>query len=208
MNSPFFRILKKVLKRVKLRTLLLFAVLLSSNATAWFIYATKVENGVSARVVAWNVDFVTGENELLEYIKFDIDNIYPGMSPYSEKIEVTNSGEAAAILNYEIQNARILDNVYEVNDTTITSNSLLASLANDYPFKIRIGASSPQISPGEKAHFYMTVMWEYESNDDEADTYWGTKAYDFHEQYPDKESIELNLIISAVQVNETQDELN
>ena len=42
-------------------------------------------------------------------------------------------------------------------------------------------------------------MWEYESGNDEADTYWGTKAYDFHEQYKDKNSIELNLVISAVQ---------
>ena len=205
MNNTFLKVLKKVLKKAKLRTLLLLIILLSFNSTAWFIFATKVENGISAKVVAWNVAFVTGENELLEYINFDIDNIYPGMTEYTEKIEVTNNGESIAQLKYEIQDARILDSTYIVDDNVITSNSLLSSLSNDYPFKIRVGVSNDEIAPGEKAHFYVKVMWEYESGNDEADTYWGTKAYDFHEQYKDKNSIELNLVISAVQKNETSE---
>ena len=192
------KILQKVIKKTKLRTLLLLIILLSFNSTAWFIYATKVENGISAKVVAWNVSFITGEDELLEYINFNIDNIYPGMEPYTEKIAVTNNGETNAILKYEIDDARLLDLYYKV-DTSLSSNELLASLSNDYPFKIRVGVSNDEIAPGEKAHFYIKVMWEYESGDDEADTYWGTKAYDFHEQYKDKNSIELNLVISAVQ---------
>ena len=121
MNNTFLKVLKKVLKKAKLRTLLLLIILLSFNSTAWFIFATKVENGISAKVVAWNVAFVTGENELLEYINFDIDNIYPGMTEYTEKIEVTNNGESIAQLKYEIQEARILDSTYIVDDNVITS---------------------------------------------------------------------------------------
>lgn len=198
-DSILFQILIRVVKKTKLRTLLMLIILLSFNTTAWFIYATKVENGISAKIVAWNVSFLTGEDELLEYINFKIDNIYPGMQEYTEKIEVTNNGDASALLSYEIEDARILDSTYEVDGETITSISLLSSLANDYPFKIRIGVSKDLVAPGENAYFYVTVFWEYESGDDEADTYWGSKAYDFHDQNPDKESIELNLIISATQ---------
>jgi len=197
-DSILFQILTRVFKKSKLRTLLMLIILLSFNTTAWFIYATKVENGISAKIVAWNVSFVTGEEELLEYINFKIDSIYPGMEEYTEKIEVTNNGDTDAILAYEIENARILNNYYEVNNT-ISSNTLLASIANDYPFKIRVGVSKEKISPKEDAYFYVTVFWPYESGNDELDTYWGNQAYDFHKDNSDKESIELNLIISAKQ---------
>jgi len=198
-NSIFFEVIKRLFKKSKLRTLLFLIVLLSLNTTAWFIYATKVDSGIGAKIVAWNVAFVTGEDELLEYINFTIDNIYPGMEEYTEKIEVTNKGETDASLEYEIKSARILDSEYTVDDSAITSISLLSSLANDYPFKIKVGVSKDIISPGDEAYFYVTVYWDYESGNDEADSYWGNEAYDFHEVYPDKESIELDLVISAIQ---------
>lgn len=199
MNKKIIKTLARILKKTKLRTLLLLIILLSFNSTAWFIFATKVENGISAKIVAWNVAFVTGEDELLEYVNFNIDNIYPGMETYTEKIEVTNKGESKAKLSYEMESARILDSIYDVDDNTITSISLLTSLAHDYPFKIQIGVSEEEIMPSEKAYFYVTVSWNYESGNDEADTYWGNKAYDFYEKNGDKDSIELNLVISAIQ---------
>jgi len=197
-NSIFIQVLIRVFKKAKLRTFLMLIILLSFNSVAWFIYATKVENGISAKIVAWNVSFVTGEDELLEYINFKVDNIYPGMEEYTERIDVTNSGDTNASLKYEIENARILDNYYEVSDT-VTSPTLLNSLSNEYPFKIRIGVSKDIIAPNESAYFYVSVSWPYESGDDALDTYWGNEAYDFHEKNKDKESIELNLVISAVQ---------
>lgn len=198
-NSLFLEITKRLIKKTKIRTLLLLIVLLSLNATAWFIYATKVDTGIGAKIVAWNVSFVTGEDELLEYINFKIDNIYPGMEPYKQKIDVTNQGESEANLKYEIEKVRILENEYVVDELTITSDSLLYSLANDYPFKIKIGVSNNEIKPGEQAYFYVEVIWDFESGNDEQDSYWGNKAYDFYEANPDTESIELNLIVSAIQ---------
>lgn len=195
------QIFKRVIKKSKIRTLLLLVCLLSLNATAWFIYATKVDTGIGAKIVAWNVSFIAGEDELLEYINFKVDSIYPGMEPYVKKIEVTNKGEALANLFYEIDSIRILDTEYVVDKSTITSEELLYSLANDYPFKIIIGVSNDKITPGEKAYFFIEVTWDYESGDDEQDSYWGSKAYDFYEENSEKECLELNLIISAVQKN-------
>jgi len=198
-NSLFLEITKRLIKKTKIRTLLLLIVLLSLNATAWFIYATKVDTGIGAKIVAWNVSFVTGEDELIEYINFKIDNIYPGMEIYKQRIDVTNQGESDANLKYEIQNARILESEYSVDDETITSDSLLYSLENDYPFKIKVGVSNYDIKPGEQAYFYVEVIWDFESGNDEQDSYWGEQAYEFYKKNPDKESIELDLIISAVQ---------
>lgn len=203
-KSLFLEVVKRILKKTKLRTLFMLVVLLSLNATAWFIFATKVDSGIGAKIVAWNVAFVTGEDELLEYINFKIDNIYPGMEPYTQKIDVTNKGESVAKLEYEIESVRILENEYKVDDKTVTSISLLSSLLNDYPFKIKIGVSASEIAPNEHAYFYVTVHWEYESGNDEQDSYWGGKAYDFHELNPDLESIELDLVISAIQKNKEQ----
>ena len=109
-------IIIRIFKRTKIRTLILLVVLLSLNTTAWFIYATKVDSGIGAKIVAWNVAFVTGENELLEYVNFKIDNVYPGMEPYTKRIDVTNKGESNALLKYEIDSARILDSEYKVNN--------------------------------------------------------------------------------------------
>ena len=46
----FLEIIKRLLKKFKLRTLLMLAILLSCNTFAWFIYATKVSNNISAYV--------------------------------------------------------------------------------------------------------------------------------------------------------------
>ena len=48
-------VIKRVLKKVKLSTVLLLFFLLSTNVFAWFIYTTKVDSNITAHVKAWNV---------------------------------------------------------------------------------------------------------------------------------------------------------
>ena len=198
MNSVFVEVLKRIFKKAKIRTLLMLVMLLSFNSVAWFIYATKVDSGISAKIVAWNVSFVSGEEELLQNINFKIDRIYPGMEEYSKRIDVSNSGDNTARLGYELVNARLLDEYYEVGGS-ISSSDLLKSLREDYPFKIMIGVSSAEVTPGSNAYFYVSVSLPFESGDDDADTLWGNRAYDYQKNNSDSESIEINLKISAVQ---------
>lgn len=197
-NNIVFEIIKRILKKSKLRTILLLIILLSANTTAWFIYATKVDSSISASVVAWNVSFDGNENELMQKFDIEVGSIYPGMEPFTKKVEVTNKGEASAKMSYELVSARILDEEYVV-DSSLSNESLLNNLANNYPFKIEIGSSKEELSPNEGSYFYVTVYWDYESGDDEKDTYWGIKAYDFNKMNPDKSSISINLIITAMQ---------
>ena len=54
---------KKIIKKVKFKTLFLLMITLASNSFAWFIYTTKVSSNISAKVREWNVSFdVNGEN--------------------------------------------------------------------------------------------------------------------------------------------------
>ena len=197
-NSLFVEVIKRIIKKAKIRTLLMIIALVSFNSVAWFIYATRVENGVSARIVAWNVSFLVGEDELLQEVNFRIDRIYPGMEDYYRRIDVTNTGDSSATLSYEIISARLLEDSYVVGDT-LTSPQLLNSLENDYPFRIEVGNSMDILETGTSAYFYVTVSWPFESGNDALDTLWGNRSYDFHADNPTMDSIELNLRIIASQ---------
>ena len=86
-------VLFKVLrKRVKLSTLLMLIVTFSSSTFAWFIYATKVDSGITAHVKAWNVLFEVGDDEIEENMHFDVSDLYPGMMTYTDSVSVKNKG--------------------------------------------------------------------------------------------------------------------
>lgn len=201
-NTTLKRIVKVIRKRIKLGSLFLLLLTFSINAFAWFVYATKVDSGINAHVRAWNVNFRVGDNQIVEYINFDVSDIYPGMTTYTDSVKVSNVGESSATLSYEIVSVSILGEDYIVDENgVITSDNLINSLINDYPFKISINASNPVIAPNTEESFNLTVSWPFESGDDDIDTYWGTKAYDYHELNPDTPSIKLNLKISATQIS-------
>ena len=73
-------------------------------------------------------------------------------------------------------------------------------LANDFPFSITIDTSSQTISSenGQET-FSLSVVWPYESNDDAADTLWGTNAYQYKQSNPDDPSISINIKITITQ---------
>ncbi len=194
--------IKIIRKRVKLSTLIMLIITFSSSTFAWFIYATKVDSGITAHVKAWNVLFEVGEDEIVENMHFDVSDIYPGMMTYTDNVSVKNKGETKAELSYEIVSYTIFGVKYEVgNNGVLSSEDLKQSLLNDYPFKTAISLSNNIISPNSSESFSLVVSWAYESGDDEKDTLWGIKAYDFHELYPDLPSISIELKVTATQKN-------
>ncbi len=195
-------IFKVIRKRVKLSTLLMLIVTFSSSTFAWFIYATKVDSGITAHVKAWNVLFEVGDDEIEENMHFDVSDLYPGMMTYTDSVSVKNKGETHAELSYEIVSYTIFGVKYEVgNNGVLTPEDLKQSLLNDYPFKTSITLSSNIISPNSTESFSLVVSWPYESGDDEKDTLWGTKAYDYHKAHPDLPSISIELKVVATQKN-------
>ena len=191
----------KIMKKIKIRNLIILILLLVFNAYAWFVYTTRVALDLSAHVSSWDVQFVAKDGGVSSDMIIKVEKVYPGMEDFERIIDVQNRGEVNVELSYEIESARIMDETIEKNDETgVTSESIEEKLKNDYPFKINIVKDDSDLITGSgNGSFKITVVWPYESGDDEADTNWGRKAYEYYENNPDKECIELKLVLKATQ---------
>ena len=191
----------KIIKKIKLRHLIILLFLLMFNTYAWFIYTTKVNTTIDAHVSSWNVEFISKEGGVESNLLVSVDKIYPGMTPFEYDVNVKNEGEMKAKLDYEIRTIRIMDDNYIVSDT-LSSQEIENQIKQKYPFKINIISNDSKMDPnGGTGNFKIIVSWDYESGDDSKDTEYGNKAYQFYKDNPDEKSIEMNLILKAVQVN-------
>ncbi|MCI6712273.1 MAG: hypothetical protein SO067_06895 [Bacilli bacterium] len=191
---------KKIIKKVKFKTLFLLMITLASNSFAWFIYTTKVSSNISAKVREWNVSFdVNGEN-VEKTIEINIDSLYPGMSTYTQTLTASNSGEARAQISYEVIRANILgDDLTGMNYSDI---QIINYLRSYYPFSIDFHVSNDIVQSNSEETITISVSWPYESGQDEEDTKWGNLAYTYHSSHPDTPSIDLSIKITAYQIEE------
>lgn len=194
-NNDIFII--KFIKAAKLKTLILLIILLCFNSYAWFVFATKVSGGMTAHITSWNVKFKAGEKEITTNIVFDVDEIYPGVKK-EKTLTAYNDGEMLANLSYEIKSARILDMTYVAGET-LTSEQIEEKL-KEYPFKITFTIDNSNLNAKDgSANFVATLNWEFESGNDNLDTTWGEKAYEYNRKHPGESSIHIEIIIKANQ---------
>ena len=85
----------------------------------------------------------------------------------------------------------------------MTSAQLLSKIQNDYPFTLSITSSSGTVTAEHQGTLTITFSWPYESGDDETDTEYGTTAYDFYDDNPNTEAIELVIKLIVTQHNGT-----
>ena len=189
---------KKIIKKIKIRTILLLILTLASNTFAWFIYNTKVDNSISTSVKAWRIAFENNDSDAIQYLEFKIDDIYPGMTDYSNYITVTNEGETDAKIVYEIQELKILETTYK--STEYTQEELNNMINSDYPFKITFNIDTEDLKAiSGSGIFTVNVSWPYESGNDELDTVWGNKSYDYKQNYPDPPGIIIKIKLTVSQ---------
>lgn len=205
------KLLKIISKKLKTRYLLIFIVLLSCNSFAWFIYIKDVQNSIDIHVRGWNIIMENSSGVISQVYKMNVQNMYPGMDDHIETLTAYNKSEMSASLTYSILNVRILDEtIYskegklaenmELVGDELTSSELITKLSNDYPFKIEFLVSSEIIDAEYGSSTYtLKVSWLYESGNDELDTEWGVKAYQFKEDNPSTPSIELEAKINVIQ---------
>lgn len=198
---------QRIKKVIKPKNIIVLIILLTSNTFAWFIYATKVQNEMSAHVGAWDILFESGDSPIVDYINVSIDNMYPGMEDFHYELKAYNKSEVGASLTYTLLSADIMGDVYytkegrneakeEVTETDLTSAELIKVLKDNYPFKFDFSVSSSNLDAdiGE-AFYYIDANWPFESGNDELDTKWGIKASEYKKQHPDKPSIILKIKI-------------
>ena len=131
-NKVLKAIYKAKKKRFKFSYLLFMSLLFVSNSFAWFIYMNKIDSDIDVKVKAWNVSFRFDNQTMSDYIKFEIDEIYPGMEDNEQKVTVTNDGEVSAKLYYELVSVRIFDKNYEVSEGAMTSSELEDTINKNY----------------------------------------------------------------------------
>ena len=79
----FKKVLNVIKKKVKLSNLILLVVLLMFNSYAWFIYNTKVNTSISAKIEAWDIAYISDGIRETQNIILDVEKIYPGMTTYT-----------------------------------------------------------------------------------------------------------------------------
>ena len=127
----------KILKKIKIRSLVILILLLGFNTYAWFIYATRVASDISVHISSWNVEFSVGENGNVTNLIIDVERIYPGMENEEKVVTVKNTGEIKAELEYQLNSLKVLDDYYKVGEN-ITDEELLNKINKEYPFKINV----------------------------------------------------------------------
>ena len=75
-KSLFLVILKVLKKRFRFRHMLFFALLITFNSFAWFIYMNKISSDLQVKVKAWNVSFEFNNQTMTDYINFDVTEIF------------------------------------------------------------------------------------------------------------------------------------
>lgn len=203
-----------IIKKIRISHIIILIVLLAANTYAWFIYVNIVSNSVDVHVKSWRIDFDDGTQPVTDYVNVYVDNVYPGMTTFEKPINAYNYSEVSANVTFSIIEAQIMDETYvtvegrnersqTVLDTDLTSAQLINKLGNDYPFKIRFDLSSSTMEAQDgEATYTISIEWPYESGDDDADTLWGVKAYQFKEEHPSAPCIRFIVKIYITQANE------
>ncbi len=199
----FIELFKIIIKRVRISALILLLITFASTSFAWFIYATRIQAGITAHIDSWNIVFTANDTNISEVVTFTIPNLYPGMDPYHDSITAFNFGETNATVHFDVLSARLLNVSYVVNNESLTSDDLIYDLANNYPFSIDLSLSNENVSANNGyTTFNIDVNWPYESGNDALDTDWGLRSYDFSSNNPSgTPSVELVVRVSAIQEN-------
>ena len=192
----------KIIKTIKIRNIIFLILLLIFNTYAWFIYATRVSTGISAHVSSWNVEFSTGEDETTTNIVIELDRIYPGMENVKKEVSVKNKGEISAKLDYDIIALKVMEEEYKIGED-MTSEELESKMKSEYPFKVNIVKDDAELLQGiGPGRFSVTIEWPFESGNDELDTLWGSKAYEYYSLNPGAKSVEIEITLIAEQIAE------
>ena len=189
-------------KRIKLNILSLFfiAVSLMSITLAWFAYSGIANTAAEVDVKAWYIEFEKDNAKVSNEIVLSLSDIYPGMDPVTERVNIKNLGDTDASLSYSITSARVLDE--ELDTTNVSTDAIADKLSHDYPFHVNIDLSKDFVrAKDDVSQFRISISWPLDSANNELDSTWGNAAYAFQAaEAAKKENNESYQILSSVRV--------
>ena len=169
--------------KLNIMSLFFTAVSFISVTLAWFAYSGLVTTQTEVNVKAWYIEFNNKGQAVSNNITISLDDIYPGMDIVSETIDIKNSGDSPAGIEYKIKSLRILDDEITIDD----QYQILDDISHKYPFHINMALSHKYAEANDgKGNFVVSVSWPLDSGDDEYDTEWGNKAHEFQKNEAEK----------------------
>lgn len=169
---------QKALLKLNILSLFLLAVSFMSITLAWFAYSGLSRASLDIGVKSWYIEFDKNGEAVSNDIIIALEDVYPGMEKVSEEVEIKNMGDSTAGVSYSIASAQILDENLDVDN--IDKIKIEDDLSHEYPFHVDMSLSkNVAVSQGGQSTFVVSVSWPLDSGNDEADSLWGTKVYDF-----------------------------
>lgn len=163
-KKKLYLALKKKNKRTKLFSILMILTLLSVNAYAWFIYISESSFELSANIVSWDVNFLTESNEVSEIYE-TIEDVAPGMLPYTKSVNIKNNSDFDATFNYNLTDFVILGkNALPSNAKDMTVGEILMYLRDRYPFDFIMMSYTDRIAKNQEGRFEINFGWNFENN--------------------------------------------
>lgn len=206
----------KVYAKLNLMSLFFIAVSFISITLAWFAYSGLAKVSTEIDVKAWYIEFQQGTKTVSNNIIISTSEIYPGMDPVTEKINIKNLGDSDAQITYSIVEARILD---ENLDSTSEEGYLEDKLSHEYPFHINVNLSKKYaVALDGSSELEVSLSWPLDSDNDTLDSTWGSLAYKFQkseeeklladETYQIRPSIKIIISVKAEQSIITNDSID
>ncbi len=171
---------RKINIRLSIMSLTFAIISFISVTLAWFAYSglSKIETEVAVK--SWYIEFTKGTEVVSKNITISVDNVKPGMEPKIEEIIINNKGDSDASVKYKISSVKILNEKELIDSETTSSDFIEDQIAHEYPFHINMGLNKNYVlSKGTENKFKISVSWPLDSGNDELDSLWGNKAYQY-----------------------------
>lgn len=168
--------LKQKLAGINISSIAFFAVSIISITLAWFAYTNSVSSNMNINLKSWDVKVKKNNTELNNTFSININDLYPGMSDFSDTYTIHNNGDLDAKITYNITYFRIFD-----TEITTTNGISFAQLSRDYPFDLELSHQSRFLEAGSSSSFTVSCTWPFNSGNDALDTQYGQLAYDFYQ---------------------------
>ena len=173
----------KIYMKLNLVSLFFVAVSFISVTLAWFAYSGIVGVDTEIGVKSWYIEFQKDNSTVSNNIVISPTEIYPGMKTISEKVDIKNKGDSDAQISYSIKSARILDDEL----LGLEPAALEDKLSHDYPFHLNISLDKNYaVSKNGNSQIEVSISWPLDSGNDQADSEWGSKTFDFLEKESEK----------------------
>ncbi len=169
--------IKRKMMGVNLSSVAFFAVSMIAITLAWFAYTNTISSNFNVNLKSWNIKITKNNTEISNSFTIDLDEVYPGMTDFSETYSIKNEGDLNAKIDYNITYFRVFNDEITLND-----DITFYEITRDYPFKLSFEESSRYLPSGATRNFTVSCTWPLDSGNDQLDTQYGELAFAFQQQ--------------------------